>query len=253
MRERVNEYLRRQAARGLSLSRQASSEYALEIFIRWAEGRGKRDWRAVGCSDLRGFLIHLQKEHRAGQPLASGTVKHWFIAVLSFFRWLYRGGHMLHDPGAGIPLPKEERHLPRVLNESEMKLLIESPDVRTALGLRGITLHVTGAARRALAEEGFNPVFGARPMRRVVHREVITPIAAELLRGQARPGDTVEVGHSRGRYRLRIRRGTEPEPPATPTPTEPARHRSTPRVPPRSPASIRPKPAAPDDVNASLI
>jgi integrase/recombinase XerD len=152
MRERVNEYLRRQAARGLSLSRQASSEYALEIFIRWAEGRGKRDWRAVGCSDLRGFLIHLQKEHRAGQPLASGTVKHWFIAVLSFFRWLYRGGHILHDPGAGIPLPKEERHLPRVLNESEMKLLIESPDVSTAIGLRDRalmeTLYATGIRHR---------------------------------------------------------------------------------------------------------
>ena len=152
MRERVNEYLRRQAARGLSLKRRASSEYALEIFIRWAEGRGKQDWRAVGCSDLRGFLIHLQKEHRADQPLASGTVKHWFIAVLSFFRWLHRDGHILHDPGAGIPLPKEERKLPRVLNESEMKLLIESPDVRTALGLRDRalmeTLYATGIRHR---------------------------------------------------------------------------------------------------------
>jgi|SoiMethySBSTD1v2_1073268.scaffolds.fasta_scaffold13539_9 integrase/recombinase XerD len=152
MRERVNEYLRGQAARGLSLSRQASSEYALEIFIRWAEGRGRRDWRAVGCSDLRAFLIHLQKEHRADQPLATSTVNHWFIAVLLFFRWLHRGGHILHDPGAGIPLPKEERHLPRVLNESEMKLLIESPDVRTALGLRDRalmeTLYATGIRHR---------------------------------------------------------------------------------------------------------
>lgn len=152
MRERVNEYLRRQAARGLSLSRQASSEYALEIFIRWAEGRGRRDWRAVGESDLRGFLIYLQKEHRADQPLASGTVKHWFIAVLSFFRWLHRGGHILHDPGERIPLPKEERHLPRVLNEEQMKLLIESPDVRTAIGMRDRalmeTLYATGVRHR---------------------------------------------------------------------------------------------------------
>lgn len=152
MRERVNEYLRGQAARGLSLSRQSSSEYALEIFIRWAEGRGKQDWRAVGESDLRGFLIHLQKEHRAAQPLASGTVKHWFIAALSFFRWLHRSGHILHDPGAGIPLPKEERRLPRVLNESEMKLLIESADVSTALGLRDRalmeTLYATGIRHR---------------------------------------------------------------------------------------------------------
>jgi ATP-dependent Clp protease ATP-binding subunit ClpC len=142
--------------------------------------------------------------------------------------------------------PLTERQLLRIVD-------LQLADLRTALGLRGIALHVTGAARRALAEEGFNPVFGARPMRRVVHREVITPIAAELLRGQARPGDTVEVGHSRGRYRLRVRRGPEPEQSETPAPAEPARHRSTPRVPPRSPASIRPKPAASDELNASLI
>lgn len=152
MRERVNEYLRGQAARGLSLKRQASSEYALEIFIGWAEGRGRRDWRVVDDSDLRAFLIYLQKEHRADQPLASSTVKHWFIAALLFFRWLHRGGHILHDPGAGIPLPKEERHLPRVLSESEMKRLIESPDAGTALGLRDRalmeTLYATGIRHR---------------------------------------------------------------------------------------------------------
>lgn len=150
--ERVNEYLRGQAARGLSLQRQASSEYALEIFIRWAEGRGRRDWRAVVESDLRAFLIYLQREHRADKPLASGTVKHWFIAALSFFRWLHRGGHILHDPGERIPLPKEERKLPRVPSESEMKRLIESPDVSTALGLRDRalmeTLYATGIRHR---------------------------------------------------------------------------------------------------------
>ena len=152
MRERVNEYLRGQAARGLSLQRQASSEYALEVFIRWAEGRGKRDWRAVGESDLRAFLIYLQKEHRADRPLAPATVKHWFIAAQLFFRWLYRQGRILHDPAAGVPLPKEERKLPRVLNEEQMRLLIESPDVGAALGMRDRalmeTLYATGVRHR---------------------------------------------------------------------------------------------------------
>jgi integrase/recombinase XerD len=49
----------------------------------------------------------------------------------------------LHDPAASIPLPKEERKLPRALNEEQMKLLIESPDVRTALGLRDRALMET--------------------------------------------------------------------------------------------------------------
>jgi integrase/recombinase XerD len=153
MRERVNEYLEWQGARGMSLSRRKSSEYALEIFISWAHETNRgRDWRGIGESDLRGFLIYLQKEHRADRPLAPGTVKHWFIAVQLFFRWLSERGHILHDPAASVPLPQEERNLPRVLNEAEMKRLIESPDTSAALGLRDRalmeTLYATGIRHR---------------------------------------------------------------------------------------------------------
>jgi integrase/recombinase XerD len=153
MRERVDEYLQWQAARGMSHSRQASSEYALELFIAWAgEAHRVRDWRAVGESHLKAFLIHLQKEHRADRPLAAGTVKHWFIAVQLFFGWLHRRGEILHDPAERIPLPKEERRLPRVLNESEMKRLIEAPDLSAAIGLRDRalmeTLYATGVRHR---------------------------------------------------------------------------------------------------------
>ncbi len=153
MREKVNEYLEWQAARGMSLARRTSSECALEIFIAWAAREHRTcDWRAVGESHLRAFLIYLQKEHRPDRPLAPGTVSHWFIAVQLFFRWLARRGHILHDPGQRIPLPKVERNLPRVLNESEMKLLIESPDVRTAIGMRDRalmeTLYATGIRHR---------------------------------------------------------------------------------------------------------
>jgi integrase/recombinase XerD len=153
MRERVNEYLEWQAARGLSLQRRASSEYALEIFITWA-GREHQtcDWRAIGATHLRGFLVHLQKEHRPDRPLAPATVSQWFIAVQLFFRWLYERGHILHDPAASVPLPKVESNLPRVLNETEMKRLIESPDIRTAIGMRDRalmeTLYATGIRHR---------------------------------------------------------------------------------------------------------
>jgi integrase/recombinase XerD len=153
MRERVNEYLEWQAARGLSLQRRASSEYALEIFITWA-GREHRicDWRAIGATRLRAFLIYLQKEHRADRPLAPATVSQWFIAVQLFFRWLHERGHILHDPAAGVPPPKVESNLPRVLNETEMKALIESPDIGTAIGMRDRalmeTLYATGIRHR---------------------------------------------------------------------------------------------------------
>ncbi|MGD9892289.1 MAG: ATP-dependent Clp protease ATP-binding subunit, partial [Dehalococcoidia bacterium] len=140
------------------------------------------------------------------------------------------------------------------LSEHQLLRIVELQlaDLRIALGLRGITLHVTTAARRALAEEGFDPVFGARPLRRVVHREVITPLAAELLRGQARPGDTVEVGHRRNRFRLRVRPAPEPVQAAEP-PAAPARRRPEPRPSPHPSTSPPVQPAASDDVAASLI
>jgi integrase/recombinase XerD len=153
MKERVNEYLQWQAAQGMSRSSQATSEYALEIFISWAEREQRPgNWREIGESDLRAFLIYLQKEHRADRPLAPATVNQWFIAVQIFFRWLHQRGHILHDPAARIPLPKVESKLPRVLNEEQMKLLIENPDVSTSIGLRDRALmevlYATGIRHR---------------------------------------------------------------------------------------------------------
>jgi ATP-dependent Clp protease ATP-binding subunit ClpB len=56
-----------------------------------------------------------------------------------------------------------------------------------------LSLHVTPAARAALAEEGYDPVYGARPLRRTIQRRVQDPLAIALLRGEFKPGDTVVV------------------------------------------------------------
>ena len=63
----------------------------------------------------------------------------------------------------------------------------------TALGERGIALHVTAEAKTVLAEQGYDPLFGARPLRRVVQRLVDNPIASAILRGEFNSGDTVTV------------------------------------------------------------
>ncbi|HHX45271.1 MAG TPA: ATP-dependent chaperone ClpB [Chloroflexi bacterium] len=56
-----------------------------------------------------------------------------------------------------------------------------------------LSLHVTPAARAALAEEGYDPVYGARPLRRTIQRRVQDPLAIALLRGEFKPGDTIVV------------------------------------------------------------
>ena len=56
-----------------------------------------------------------------------------------------------------------------------------------------ITIELTEAARDWLAKEGFDPVFGARPLRRTVQRFVENPLSNRILSGEARPGDRVAV------------------------------------------------------------
>ena len=61
------------------------------------------------------------------------------------------------------------------------------------LAKRRLTLDVTDAAREWLAMNGFDPVYGARPLRRLVQSAIGDQLAKELLAGEVREGDTVRV------------------------------------------------------------
>jgi ATP-dependent Clp protease ATP-binding subunit ClpB len=65
---------------------------------------------------------------------------------------------------------------------------------------RNIDLRVSPAARQALAEEGFDPVYGARPLKRTIQRRIQDPLAMELLEGEFKAGDTVRVDFKDGEY-----------------------------------------------------
>ncbi len=58
---------------------------------------------------------------------------------------------------------------------------------------RQITMTMTGAALDYLADVGFDPVFGARPLKRTIQREVETAVAQKILRGDVNDGDTICV------------------------------------------------------------
>ncbi|HYE80199.1 MAG TPA: AAA family ATPase, partial [bacterium] len=58
---------------------------------------------------------------------------------------------------------------------------------------RRIAIKVTPAARAFLGEEGYDPTYGARPLRRAIQRLVENPLASRLLRGEFEDGDTIEV------------------------------------------------------------
>ena len=66
-------------------------------------------------------------------------------------------------------------------------------DVRKPMLEKGLSLEVTQAAKEWLGEKGFDPTFGARPLRRLIEREMEDTLSEGVIRGDYRPGQTVVV------------------------------------------------------------
>ena len=67
------------------------------------------------------------------------------------------------------------------------------------LAERDMRIHLSDAARDRLAEAGFDPVYGARPLKRAIQQQVENPLAQEILQGRFKSGDVIEVGVSADR------------------------------------------------------
>lgn len=81
------------------------------------------------------------------------------------------------------------------LSEEDLHRIVElqMARVQARLSDRRITLKLTEPAKRFLAKEGYDPIYGARPLRRAVQRFVIDPLAMRLLEGTITSGQTVTV------------------------------------------------------------
>ncbi len=86
--------------------------------------------------------------------------------------------------------------------EQIVELMIRA--LRARLADRKITLELAEPARSLIARQGFDPVYGARPLRRFLQREVETRIARALIAGEARDGAKVRVGVRDGQLEVRI-------------------------------------------------
>ncbi len=83
------------------------------------------------------------------------------------------------------PLTRE--HVGRIVD-------IQLGRLRKLLEERQISIELTPAAREAIADAGYDPVYGARPLKRAIQRMIQDPLATKLLRGEFKPGDHVVVG-----------------------------------------------------------
>jgi ATP-dependent Clp protease ATP-binding subunit ClpB len=81
------------------------------------------------------------------------------------------------------------------LGKAEIEKIVEIQlkDLRRRLAERKLTLAVTAEAKALLAERGYDPAFGARPLKRTIQRMIENPLAVDVLAGRFAEGDTVVI------------------------------------------------------------
>jgi len=81
----------------------------------------------------------------------------------------------------------DERELARIVD-------IQLGRLEKRLAQQNLTLKVDEAAKQWLAREGYDPQFGARPLKRAIQTHLLDPLAGKLLAGEFKPGEKIEVG-----------------------------------------------------------
>ncbi|MGD8596890.1 MAG: AAA family ATPase, partial [Anaerolineae bacterium] len=87
------------------------------------------------------------------------------------------------------------------LTREHLKEIVEIQvrNLKRLLAERQLEIELTDAAKELLAEQGYDPAFGARPLKRVIQRQVQDPLALRLLQGDFQDGDRVQVDAVDGR------------------------------------------------------
>ncbi len=91
------------------------------------------------------------------------------------------------------------------LEQIERIVDIQLERIRELLRDRKMTIELTESARAAIAREGFDPVYGARPLKRALQREVQNPLAVRILEGEYGEGDSVVVDAKNGKMVFRTK------------------------------------------------
>lgn len=101
----------------------------------------------------------------------------------------------------------------KALTEEQLEQIVEIQlgRLRQRLADRKIMLELTARARRHLVKAGYDPVYGARPLKRAIQRELETPIGRKILAGDIHDGDRITVDYDEQRdaltFEIRVERG----------------------------------------------
>jgi ATP-dependent Clp protease ATP-binding subunit ClpA len=81
------------------------------------------------------------------------------------------------------------------LDEAELAKIVDIQlgRLEQRLAQQNLTLDVDKAAKAMIAKEGYDPQFGARPLKRAVQEQLLNPLSMKLLEGEFKPGDRIKV------------------------------------------------------------
>jgi ATP-dependent Clp protease ATP-binding subunit ClpC len=81
------------------------------------------------------------------------------------------------------------------LSEEQLGKIVDLmvKDLQNRMAEQKLSLELTQKAKSWLSEKGYDPVYGARPLRRVIERYVENPLSSQVLKGELKEGDTVRV------------------------------------------------------------
>ena len=88
------------------------------------------------------------------------------------------------------------------LDREQIKLIagIQLGNLRKRLAAHGFALEFSDAAMDLIGEAGFDPVYGARPLKRAIQNEIENPLAQKILSGGYVGGDTIKIDAEEGRF-----------------------------------------------------
>jgi ATP-dependent Clp protease ATP-binding subunit ClpC len=97
------------------------------------------------------------------------------------------------------------------LTEEQLRQIVDLlvKDLQERLAERKLNIELTEEAKSWLAKEGYDPVYGARPLRRAIERYVENPLSTKLLKGEFGEGDTVRVDLVDGSLTFTLKAGAK--------------------------------------------
>ena len=99
---------------------------------------------------------------------------------------------------------------PLGVEQIEQIVELQLNSLRERLRDRHMSIELTPSAKEHLALAGYDPVYGARPLKRVIQKEVVQPLAMRILQGEFKDGDTIIVDYVNGQIQFRAK-AREPE------------------------------------------